>query len=496
MSKKQEREYAQETLDGKLTLWGTYVNHLEYIQTTNEWIEQSTRKGHEERLKNTIIPAIKDHDQRPIGVYDRSAVNEIIAKIKQTGQVRGRKKERVAYDEKTLNQFQTILEEILEAAADHYLCPPLAKNAKAQIPAKRTNENLVVRRFLRPEEEAAMLIQIIKDIPTSGPARLALLAYTNGLRPSECCGLNWQMLQMHPETAVQKLHAAQSAIPGTNRTKLKMKTCNGHRVLGVNGIAYKLLMAARIQLMERWVAEGESAELFDQLPLGTKGDSLTERCSSHHLRKYINQVFAYIGIRWEELAALEEDLKAEFEELEACGYDVDINDYSSPSFYLERHLYATSNVPLMLDVAARQYLQGHQVDDPAVSRRIYTSSAVQQIIRRKQQERPLLNPIKEKTYTLDMENPLRVKGYAETIVVPTGIGTVGMDIEADEPGDLITVTIDQDFTLAETPMLVWKSWQDPPDDGYPKQINVLRFYHDMYKPAAERLLKAFPELFD
>ena len=493
MKIKKEAVFARETPDGRLTLLGTYEKLIDYIRDVNEWKAESTCEGHDERFKNTILPAVKDHDLRPIGSYDRAAVDGIVVEIARAGQSRGRGKTKIPYEAKTLAQFRTILEEIVEAAADNFLCPPLEKDTKRRKPIRK-DENLVVRRFLRPEEVADFLIQIIADLETFGEARLALVSYATGLRPSECAGLNWGMLLHHPETDVRKLNAAQTAIPGTSRTKLRMKTGNGHRVALPDGIAYKLLMKVREKLLARWCAEGQPAELFDQSPLGAKGNSLTQRCSYHHLSKYINRVFLAIGIRWEEMAALAEDLDAEYEELEACGYDVDIHDYSSPGFYLLRHLFATESVPL-LDLPARQYFQGHKVDDLAISRRIYTSSAVQQIIQSKRRERPLLNPLEDKIYTLDPASPLRVNGYAETIVVPPGMGSVVFEIDAEEPGDIISVSIDCEGFEEEIQMQVWKCWQDPPEDGFSKRINVLRFYHDLYRPAQEKLLRAFPDLY-
>ena len=68
---------------------------------------------------------------------------------------------------------------------------------------------------------------------------------------------------------------------------------------------------------------------------------------------------------------------------------------------------------------------------------------------------------------------------------------------ADEPGDTIVVTIrnaDEQEMTGEIRLV--ESWRDPPEEGYNYPINVQRFYHELYAPAAKMLLESFPGLYD
>ena len=68
---------------------------------------------------------------------------------------------------------------------------------------------------------------------------------------------------------------------------------------------------------------------------------------------------------------------------------------------------------------------------------------------------------------------------------------------ADEPGDAISVHIRNTGGKELTGELRWvEAWTDPIEEGYTYPINVQRFGHDLYAPAAKMLLEAFPGLYD
>ena len=349
---------------------------------------------------------------------------------------------------------------------------------------------------MSPIEEAKFLTEVLPLLNKSGPARIAILIYGAGLRPSEACGCNWDALMFVPETEIYKLSLPQSVEPGYNRPKPTMKTPNGHRVMVTNKLVYDLLMLAKKDLLVQWIEGGNDASDFGVSPLGTKGESLIKRCANYDVAHFVNEIFEKIGIRESDLEGIKNEMRVEYEELVACGEDVDVNDYINPSTYLLRHVYATVNVLLLYSTAMRQYYQGHKIDDPAISRRTMTTSVVQQIVQKKREAHPLLNSQTKTELDLTDRQTMTTSGYSETIIIPSGV-SMEINVLADEPGDAISVHIRNTGGKELTGELRWvEAWTDPIEEGYTYPINVQRFGHDLYAPAAKMLLEAFPGLYD
>lgn len=488
-----------ETPDGAFTLGGFVQEHFNDLCKEFFWRATSTKKAHLSQLVNTVIPAIEDHDVTPIHAYSAGMIEKTISNIAAAGKIRGRNGEKIPYDQSTLDGFERLLRQFVEYAEKLNICAPIDDNRQSRRQSKKSAKRkarAIVRRHMSPMEEVRFLIAVLLALIECGEARLAILCYGCGLRPSEACGLNWDTIEFSEESNVNKVSLPQSVEPGYSRPKPTMKAPNGHRVIITNKLVYDLLMLAKKELLERWIAEGHAAAEFEHLPLGAKRNSLTKRCANYDISQFVNNIFEQIGIRKNELDGLKDEMTIEYEELLSCGEDVDANDYIDPSTYLLRHVYATSNVPLLFTVAMRQYYQGHKIDDPAISRRIMTTSAVQKIVQKKREQHPLLSKVEKKEFILEEGTPLTVSGYKETVVVPPG-KSAEISILADEPGDTIVVTIrnaDEQEMTGEIRLV--ESWRDPPEEGYNYPINVQRFYHELYAPAAKMLLEAFPGLYD
>ena len=108
----------------------------------------------------------------------------------------------------------------------------------------------------------------------------------------------------------------------------------------------------------------------------------------------------------------------------------------------------------------------------------------------------MLNSQTKTELDLTDRQTMTTSGYSETIIIPSGV-SMEINVLADEPGDAISVHIRNTGGKELTGELRWvEAWTDPIEEGYTYPINVQRFGHDLYAPAAKMLLEAFPGLYD
>lgn len=462
------------TGNGLLTLWGVYQQYKAYIHENYGWNAESTKDGHEARLRLMIREVIPNHDVTPVILYEDDFSTAVAAKMEKLGKSR-----QAEYQKSTLEQYEHVIHVVLEVAAAFYLRYPT--NVRGQSEEKlriHMDELPVVRRFLRPDEERAILNKIIPCLLISGQARLMLIMMACGLRENECCGLNWSMLRRDEDTGVCTVSITQTVSIGSNTTKIGGKTCNAPRVVVVYDYVYGLLMKVKKQLQRRWIAEGRTEEGIENCPLGCKENDLERRCATRDLTEYANRIFAEVGIRNDELHVLAQELVEEKREAEENGVYTDIYNYASPTCYLLRRSYATHLIALQLDSNERQYSMGHNIDDLSVDRRMYTSCQMQRELHKKLEARPLLGTVNQRETIVAVNCPVRRKGYEQRFVIPQGAKSLFVEIEAEEPGDNITVTVDaepnQKCNICST-----MTWYDPPEE-YPEEINVQRYYQSLF----------------
>ena len=390
------------------------------------------------------------------------------------------------YDDDTLNQFAYLIRYILETADTHYL-----RNSKATASSDTGKTGIVlghsdlpaVRHYLMPDEELSLLKSIIPLLPHSGEARLILLQMASGERENECCGANWSMLEENPITGVCSLIMPQSSVLNKNKLKLGGKTENAPRIIVISKFAFDLLMGAKHQLLEQWLSSGHTADTFANLSLGCQGNNLEKRCSTKNMTEFANQLFSQIGIRRDDLASLSAELLAAYHERRDAGLYADINDYRSPTCYLLRRSEATHMVAQGYSASDRQYSLGHRIEDPTVDRRLYSEECKQIELSEKVSTRPLLNQPQSREYHLKPGETLSFKGHQEVIIAEPGTASILVQLEAEEPGDSIEITIEQiDGDLHEYRLITHQIPLDPDSDSthYPAEINIIGYYHQLY----------------
>lgn len=468
------------TPDGDYTLWGSYKLTCEYIHENYDWQAESTKIGHEGRLRRIIKIAVPEHNTMSIDQYPASFPVD----VRNTMEGRGKDVTGEDYEDSTLDQYEHVARVVLETAEAHYLRkrPTEEGTYWKRIHLSHPGDP-VVRRYLHPEEELALLKQVIPQLGHSGPARLFLVMMACGFRENECCGFNYSMLRKDPVTGICTIRMPQSTNVSKRTTKLGGKTPNAPRQIVVPGLVYELLMKAKNTLLSKWVDAGNQPEQFENIPLGGTEKDYTKRCQTKDLTDFANELFRKIGMRDDDLAALADDLMSEYIERRSSGLYADIEDYRSCTCYLARRAYASSLPVLMVRELERQYSLGHDTG-PVVDRRIFTSNIMDKRMHSLLQQRPLFNVLPAKQYELGVNQQMDLRGNAETIIVSPGASCVALDLSADEPGDILEIDIMQEYDTPHELSVSYRiSFSDPvaEDDTYPEDINVLHFYHQLYK---------------
>lgn len=469
------------TPDGSYTLWGSYKLTCGYIHENYDWQAESTKIGHEGRLRRIIKIAVPEHDTMSIDQYPASFPVD----VRNAMESRGKDVTGEDYEDSTLEQYEHVARVVLEVAEAHYLRKRPSENEGASSSRIHFTHagDPVVRRFLHPEEELALLKQVIPQLGSSGPARLILVMIACGFRENECCGFNWSMLRKDPVTGICTIRMPQSTNVEKNTTKLGGKTANAPRQIVVPDLVYELLMKAKNLLLSKWVAADNQPEQFENIPLGGTEKDHTKRCKTKDLTDFANELFCKIGMRDDDLATLADDLMTEYLDRKASGLYADIEEYRSCTCYMIRRANATGLPILGHNPIERQYSLGHETP-PGVDRRIFTSSIMNKRMHSLISQKPLVNILPVNQHVLEANQVKDLRGNAETLIVSPGASCIALDLSTDEPGDILEIDIMQEEnTQQELSMSYRFSFSDPvaEDDTYPEDINVLHFYHQLYK---------------
>ena len=467
------------TPGGDYTLWGSYKLTCGYIYDNYDWQAESTKIGHEGRLRRIIKIAVPDHDTMSIDQYPASFPVD----VRNIMESRGKDVTGEDYEDSTLEQYEHVARVVLEVAEAHYLRKRQKEETSSNCIHFTHSGAPIVRRYLHPEEELALLKQVIPQLGRSGPARLFLIMMACGFRENECCGFNWSMLRKDPVTGICTIRMPQSTNVNKRTTKLGGKTINAPREIDVPNLVYDLLMKAKNLLLHKWVAAGNQPDQFQNIPLGGTEKDYTKRCTTKDLTDFANDMFSRIGMREDDLAALADDLMSEYLERRSSGLYADIEDYRSCTCYLARRDYASSLPALGVRALERQYSMGHETG-PVVDRRIYTSDLMAKRMHSLLQQRPLFNVLPSNQYELEANQTMELRGNTERIIVSPGASCIALDISTEEPGDILEIDIMQDCDAPNDLRMSYRIAYSAPvaeNEPYPEDINVLHFYHQLYR---------------
>ena len=126
-------------------------------------------------------------------------------------------------------------------------------------------------------------------------------------------------------------------------------------------------------------------------------------------------------------------------------------------------------------------MAGHAIPDASADKRIFTSAQVQVHMKQKAKERPLLNESAPNVYHLEPGVSQKFIGNEETIIVPSGISNILLDMETDEPGDIASVVVEVNEGMRTSYQVSNVALFQAEHGPYSPDINVLHYYHALYK---------------
>lgn len=141
----------------------------------------------------------------------------------------------------------------------------------------------------------------------------------------------------------------------------------------------------------------------DDLPVACVDDRFTVRCQSNHLTKAGQILLKEIQVSEDELAYVDRDLQDPKLAQEMGVVEKD------PTVYLFRRNLGTHLYLLGLSESEIQYVMGHDIEDPYLSRNDFTNEELLYNIKVKMENRPLVNE------SFPYLEPEQLQGYAGRI---------------------------------------------------------------------------------
>lgn len=373
----------------KYTFAGVLYQYFEEIAA--RW-NDNTRNAYLGQYQGQILPRLAD---RPLEEYTREDFDQVISDIDTQYAQRN---SGLGYAANTLQHYRYLIRVVLKAAAVHDICADvlwgtlfsIASEEKAE--ATKIKEFVRLRKSLTVQEERRIVEKLFTDPMQSGQNMGLALMFSLGLRNGEACGVNFgaiREMESHPDCHCLWIY--QSTGYSSNELRTGGKTANMPRVLPIPQKMYNLL-EIRCQLLETMILNGDilldetqgQKSVYD-LPVVCVDSQFTVRCQSSHLTKAGQMLLKEIKVSEDELAYMDRDLQNPKLAQEMGLVEKD------PTVYLFRRNLGTHLYLLGLSESEIQYVMGHDIDDPYLSRNDFTNEELLYNIKVKMENRPLVN---------------------------------------------------------------------------------------------------------
>lgn len=189
-------------------------------------------------------------------------------------------------------------------------------------------------------------------------------------------------------------------------------------------------------------------------------------------------------MRDDQLIQMKQDL---LEDAQAAKEEMEEDEFSEiesdPTAYLLRRNFATHIAVLGLRDVEIWYVIGHMIEDEYVQRRAFNDEKLLFAIKRKMDERPILNPILlEKRVRMENGNVIQLQGSKKiSLEIPVcEPSTVRIQVTAKEPGDPINLNVKTKLISGEvkSTLLTYSTkLPEPPQ----RTIDGTRMYLEQYE---------------
>ena len=445
--------------EGGLTFCGALEE--QYKSISFYW-NNETKRNYDREFNNTILPALKNHNEKSIGEYYKEDYDEAIRSIREQGYIKNGV--RCFYADSTIRHYEQLIYYVVFYASRAHYCDNVLWGTKYMLEDIEVEEKkdvaVKLKKSLTVKQEKKLAQFFFEGFSLSGQYIGILLMYALGLRNGEACGLNYgdiKPLREHSEYYVAWIY--KSTINSTSKLQSSGKTWNTGRLVPVPQKLLDVICRRRKELEEYLTIHNITNVMIDELPIACRGsfDNYDRRCSAKDLTIVSHEIFEAIGLSPVQLAYISEDLSDDtlsemVREKEATAY-------------LLRRNFATHLQILGFSVSEIQYLIGHDVEDMYETRNEFMASDRLYSMAKRLALRPLLNDIKSED---DSHGEIPISPYSR----------IKIRISAQEPGDILSVKLKGQQIGKNVEV---DCYNDKYENEYDRNINILKLYHEKYQ---------------
>ena len=409
----------------------------EFYKTIAKGWNNATRTKYDKDYNNVILPRIDNHNQKIISDYKKEDCEAVLLRIQNDGYYS--KGEKQQYSESQMNHYKYLIYSVIQQAVIAGYCQDFLWGTKFEITIDREalaiKSKTIIKKSLSIQQEKRLVSRIMETPREDGKSVALLLMFSLGLRDGEACGLDFgDIYELPYYSGCYVAIVKQSTIPNSSILQSSGKTWNSGRRIPIPGKVVEFLLE-RKRIIKGIVALKELQCDVDRLPvagLGYLDENIGElgiRLRADYVTEEARNVFKDVGIASEVLASLEIEMEEESARLEVTESNV--------TAYLLRRNFATHLKILGLDYPDIQYLLGHCIEDPYVSRPDYTDSKLY-MLSQKMANRPLLNKMTEDRMPVDLNREYYFSGK-EILDINVNDDIIKARIYAVEKEDSLTV---------------------------------------------------------
>ena len=409
----------------------------EFYKTIAKGWNNATRTKYDKDYNNVILPRIDNHNQKIISDYKKEDCEAVLLRIQNDGYYS--KGEKQQYSESHMNHYKYLIYSVIQQAVIAGYCQDFLWGTKFEITIDREalaiKSKTIIKKSLSIQQEKRLVSRIMETPREDGKSVALLLMFSLGLRDGEACGLDFgDIYELPYYSGCYVAIVKQSTIPNSSILQSSGKTWNSGRRIPIPGKVVEFLLE-RKRIINEIVALKELQCDVDRLPvagLGYLDENIGElgiRLRADYVTEEARNVFKDVGIASEVLASLEIEMEEESARLEVTESNV--------TAYLLRRNFATHLKILGLDYPDIQYLLGHCIEDPYVSRPDYTDSKLY-MLSQKMANRPLLNKMIEDRMPVDLNREYYFSGK-EILDINVNDDIIKARIYAVEKEDSLTV---------------------------------------------------------
>lgn len=488
-----------ESIGGIPTFYGVYMSMKQEVMSYGGrgW-NAETERQYDQTVLNHVLPYL-DQENKHIGELTIANYDKAMKKLLKAGKngpdgpfepwEKGGVPEKANY----------LMRAVVWTAARHDLCIDCFEEVKDRGSLDKNKseprEKTKIPKCFSILQEQLIVKYLLKVFFSSGSVAGLLLQFALGLRNNEACGVNFGYIREYKNyPGHYYLIVPQTTDLGSSTVKILGKTKNSGRKVPLSkpmAILFRKLFDRRSYSAKAMGYAG----MMEDLPIACKRKPWL-RCSSDDLSYAAKEMFIKIGMRKDDIIALNYEL---LEEAQVAREELEEDEFkeieSNPTAYLLRRNFATHLARLMLTDREIWYVIGHKIEDPYVQRKSFNDEKLLFALKRKLDQRPILNHIDlEQHLDLVPGGVVELEGSKRIILrIPIEkAGSIDISVVANEPGDEIKIRTIPELTAGEI-KAYFKAYPVSLPIEPSRIINGTRMYQEAYRKAGVKDLCSFSD---